>query len=1138
MSKDVESTMKWRLDITDLKSNIQKAKREIRLANSEFQNVTASMDDWRKSADGLTAKIKNLDSNYQNETEILKSLKEQYKLVASEQGENSKKAQDLTIKINNQSAKVQRIQKEIEKYTSDLKELESSESSNESATESLTKKIEEQEKELKTLKAEYQDTVLEKGKDSDVTKELANKISDLSADLDKNKQALKDASYGADDLSESLEDTKTSSEKAENGFTVLKGALAGLVLEGIKKAIDGMKELATESERASASFQASTGVSAESMERYNDVMQELYKNNFGDSLDDIAEAMSEVKRQTNELDPSTLKDLTKNAIALRDTFGYDVAESVRAVKMMMDQFGVSGEEAYNLIVQGAQNGLDKNGDLLDTINEYSVHYVQLGYDAEGFFNSLKNGTETGIFSIDKMADATKEFGIRVKDTANSTTEGFELIGLDADEMRAKFAKGGESAQRAMSQTLNALAGVDDQVKKNQAGVDLFGTMWEDLGETSIMSLRNIAGNADKSKRSMEQLNKVKYSDVGNQAKELGRLIKTDLLVPMAKELMPVVKDGITWTIKNSDTLIPIIKNVGKAIAFAFVVKTIKDFKTSIMDAGETIIKFSTKVPMASDALSKLGGFLTANPWVILAGAIAGVTIAIGGLIAQSMAANDEHKKTMDAIEEEIKARDDLREQQEEQLATNLGEIENLQSLNTELKNLVDANGHVKEGYENRVEFILNELNNALGTEMELNNGVISGYDGLSDSISSMLTKKRAEIILEAQLPAYKEAVTKSIEAQTKANQLAIEYNEAKMKSDALQAELEAKYGEDWFAQAYRKNDMLVYQWSTLEADTKNKETELNKQNELLKGYHEDIDSYEINSMRLQSDNADEIAKIQTDIVASKSDSYEAQKESLQAEIDFEKVSLDELKKKYKETNDETIKNQIESKELYLQYLNEQMQGITSTLEENKPSITKGYVEIAQGGLQALQSAHDDYKKAGKDNGNSYKDGAESVDTYSLGANYVTGIKNGTSAIDLYGVAFDLGQMMLSATKSALDEHSPSREGDWIGKFYIKGIANGVKNNISMVKSVIKDMGSTMIKDTKVVAQEANEALQGASLGLNKSNAIKQQLNTVGVPQQSTTSPVTYNQYNYSPKALSRMDIYRQTKSVLYKGGKN
>ena len=95
-----------------------------------------------------------------------------------------------------------------------------------------------------------------------------------------------------------------------------------------------------------------------------------------------------VAQQSKEVDPSKIKDLAKNAILLRDTFDFDVNESIRSANMLMEQFGISGDEAYTLIAQGAQKGLDKNGDLLDTVNEYAVHYKQLGYTSEEFFNSL------------------------------------------------------------------------------------------------------------------------------------------------------------------------------------------------------------------------------------------------------------------------------------------------------------------------------------------------------------------------------------------------------------------------------------------------------------------------------------------------------------------------------------------------------------------------------------------------------------------------------------------------------------------------------------------------------------------------------------------------------------------------------
>lgn len=1196
MSKETESTTKWKVDISDLKASMAQARREIKLSNAEFKNATAGMDDWGSSADGLGAKLRSLDKNIDAQRSILEALKQQYQMVCEEQGETSKAAQDLQIKIENQSAVVKNSEKQRDKYRQQLDDITNASKDSDSEVDKLTKTISEQEKELDDLKRQYQESALSKGQDSEATKELGQKISGLSTDLQTNKDKLKDAAYAGDELSDALDDAGDSAKHSEGGFTILKGAIASLAADAIRAAIDGFKELATESERASTSFSASTGISASKMKVYNDQMKELYKNNYGDSLDDIAESMGEVKRQTNELDPSKLKDFTRDAIALRDTFGWDIQESVRSAKMLMDQFGISSEEAYNLLAQGAQNGLDKNGDLLDSINEYAVHYEQMGYSAEEFFNSLQNGTLDGTFSVDKLGDAMKEFGIRTKDTAQATTEGFELLGLDADKMREAFAKGGESARDATAKTINALFSMDDQVKQNQAGVDLFGTMWEDLGKDGVQSLTMVNGSADKTKKTMQEINKVKYSDIGNQFKELGRSVKTDLLMPLAEQTLPILKDGVQWTIKNLPTIIPVVETVGAALAAAFTVKTIVGFKDDIIHTGEALFDLGDKVPLVGDAMSSLGASIAANPWIALATAITGVTLAIGGLLIKSALENDEHRKNMEAIQEEINARNDLREAQEEQLSANLGEIENTQSLYSELKNLVDGNGKLKGKYEDRVKFILNDLNQALGTEMELNDGVITGYKDLSGSIDNMLAKKRAEIILEAQLPAYKEAVTKSIEAQTKANELSAQISDNNMQKKQLETELLKTYGEEWYKNADAVKSSTAQQMAMLTDDTVKKQEELNKQNELLKGYHEDIDSYEVNSMRLQSGKPEQIAKIETDVIASKSQSYADQKEMLTAQLEFEKGSLKELKEKYKQTGDETLLEMIKSKEAKIENTQKELEGMKSTVDEKKPGIVGTFADMARQAVKALDKKEEskdkgkknadgfasgaeskestaynagatlvngmlsgiggknkDVQNKGEKSGEKFKDGAESVSMFGVGKNYVIGISNGTGVIDIFSVGWDIGNAIKRGTKSALDEHSPSKEGEKIMDFYMQGLGGGAYKNMHKVLDPIDDMGISMIRKTKEAAAAASDALSSAFSGISAANnelTIKQvQLMQVAAPKNTGSEAVeqmpqpVFNQYNYSPKALSRREIYRQTNSafnfynMMSRGGK-
>ena len=58
MPSNNESTMKWKVDIAQLKAGMQEAKRSISLANAEFKNATADLGKWSDSMTGVEAKIK------------------------------------------------------------------------------------------------------------------------------------------------------------------------------------------------------------------------------------------------------------------------------------------------------------------------------------------------------------------------------------------------------------------------------------------------------------------------------------------------------------------------------------------------------------------------------------------------------------------------------------------------------------------------------------------------------------------------------------------------------------------------------------------------------------------------------------------------------------------------------------------------------------------------------------------------------------------------------------------------------------------------------------------------------------------------------------------------------------------------
>lgn len=358
-----------------------------------------------------------------------------------------------------------------------------------------------------------------------------------------------DGEKGIESLQNFGAQAETSGGKAALLAGKLKTLAAGFAIGlAIKVATQGLKacvKITDELNQASNLLQVQTGATDEEMEGLNESLKNIYASNYGESFEDIAEAMAQVKGQTN-LAGQELENATINALALRDAFGYDVTESTRAADMLMTQFGMSADEAFNLITQGFQNGLDQNGNMLDVINEYSVHFKQLGFTAEEMFNMVSNGAETGVFDVDKLGDALKEFGIRAKDGSNTTIEAYKSLNLNADELQAKFAAGGDTAKGAFNEVMTALNECDDEVLKNSAGVALFGTMWEDLGSEAVAALADTNGEFDRTADNLDELKRIKYDDLESAFGGIKKQLEIGLMVPIGEKLLPLLNDFTNW----------------------------------------------------------------------------------------------------------------------------------------------------------------------------------------------------------------------------------------------------------------------------------------------------------------------------------------------------------------------------------------------------------------------------------------------------------------------------------------------------------------------------------------------------------------------------------------------------------------
>lgn len=499
--------------------------------------------------------------------------------ITIEIGAETKKFKNGLAELNKSSKKLQNELKAVDKAL----ELDPTNTDLIRQKQELLKKaIEETETKVKALKAAKDKADADMRNGTEINQEEYRQLQREIAFAESNLESLQEQSKSSNIVKYILGDAKEKfGDFAKKAAVVAAGAAAVATGLGVcAKKADELKQ-------SYNTLQTQTNATDAEMAGLEQSLKNIYANNYGESFEDIATSMAEVKNQTG-LAGEELEKATENALALRDTFEFEVAESTRAADMMMKQFGITSDEAYNLIAQGAQNGLNKNDNLLDSINEYSVHFQQLGFDADEMFNMFSNGAQTGVFDIDKLGDAVKEFGIRVKD--GTADDAFEELGLNAEQLKQAFTEGGESAKEAFKQVNQAIADCDDKVLQNQIGVTMYGTMWEDMGIEAVKALSDTNGEFDKTADNLEKIKEIKYDDLGSAFEGIGRQIEVGMIIPIGEKLLPYVNDFANWINEKMPQIQAVFDTAMTAIgdSIEFVKSIFEDFMTSNDDANTKV----------------------------------------------------------------------------------------------------------------------------------------------------------------------------------------------------------------------------------------------------------------------------------------------------------------------------------------------------------------------------------------------------------------------------------------------------------------------------------------------------------------------------------------------------------------------
>lgn len=581
------------------------------------------------NADGTTDFLKSLNS-------VNASLKENYqdfKNVQTQYDKNTSSSQKLLDKQNYLTSAYDLQKNKVTILREELKELENSENRNEVA---ITKK-------RTALKA------------------AENQLDKYGIQL---KEVSKQVELGTANLKEYSKSIKATGEKlteAGKKASILSAGIVGIDVAAAKSAM-GL-------ETAVNKILVSTGKSVDQTKALEQVLKNIHENGYGEGYSDISEKMSLVLQNLGDISNVDLQNITEQAYLLENVFGMDFSETLRGVKALMVNMGLTAEKAFDYLVVGAQSGLDKTGELADNIAEYSQIWSQAGFSAEEMFSILDNGLASGAYNLDKVNDFVKEFTISLSD--GRIEENLSSFSSDTRKLFREFQKGKATAKDVFYSVINDL----ENMESKQKALTLASNVWSALGEDNAMKVitslndlntiyTDVTGAATDATNQMYDGMEAKLSQIKNKFENsfagLGQRIIESLL-PHLEKMADGLQKAIDWfdSLDNGtkDTIVTIgllvasigplllimgklagsISNIINLFTNETVAMGLNAMKKGVAAAATKSLRLAQAGLNGVMALGKIAisgvstalSFLAANPIVLV---IAAVAALVAGLI--------------------------------------------------------------------------------------------------------------------------------------------------------------------------------------------------------------------------------------------------------------------------------------------------------------------------------------------------------------------------------------------------------------------------------------------------------------------------------------------------------------------------
>ena len=1131
-------TAKFKVDISDLKKNISDATRTIKEANATFKSQTAGMDKWADNADGLGAKLEQLDKVLGSQKTILAAYRAELERQKAAYEENGKRAEELKKKLQEMADKgVDKASEEYKKYKTSLQNVLKEQQNNEKAADDLKITILNQEAAVKNTERE-----------------------------------IRHYQGSLDNLDKSTEEVVEDTKEANEGFTVTKGILADLAATAIKKAVSGLKNLGKAAVDAYKEFDAgadnvikATGATGEAAKG----LQESYKNvskNVTGSFDAIGSALGEVNTRfgyTGEKLETTTEDFVKFA----DITGTDAVSAVQSVSRVMEKAGIKS---------------DKYGDLLDAL--------------------ASAAQQTGI-SVDDLADKLEKSGTTMQGLGFTTEETvalfalWEKTGVKTEDafggMRrafAKWTKEGKNGKKEFQKVLDTIKNAPSKTAGTQKAIEVFGQKagpelakavqegkleYKDFLKTLQNSKGTVKNTYEATQDGFDKVNLViqgAKSELGSYVSDLAEQYAPQI-ENFGKKAVNAIKAVIGWMTKNAK----VVGGFAATLASVFAVTKIAKFVSSI---SKTISTFSG-VAKAIGSVTKVTGLfnsaLLSSPIGLVTGAVVGLGAAFVALrkkqekeLETQYGLNEEQEKVIEKAAEMRQSYEETDAARQESMKAIDGEFGYLTQLKEEYNKLIGKNGKVKKGYEDRAEFILNQLAEALGVERSEIDKTIKKNGELGTSIDELITKQKGEAILAANKEAYTEATQKStealntlIEAQNVADEAEANYQKtlAETRKEREKIMTAAQHSAKGIQDYGHELSVLTKKEQIAKKAVEDAKKAVEDADTAYTGYMTNIKNYDELGAALISKDSKKIESAMMNVQNSFISAETGSEKSLKRQVENNKKAFENIKAAAEKgtagVTAATVKNAEEMVRRSKEELKKWEEAHGGTFRNVLTEAGKTQEQIAKTGAGVGHAFWSNIESPenvqGSANAGAALRGAAksemakgtqeaSAEGGNMGGGFITGLLS--KAKEAASAAWNFVTTMITSAKEANKSNSPSKAwrdevGKMSGEGYIVGLASTVKDAAKEAKDFVDSAFTAAAGETKKDSSRfgLNSLVSGVKGSVATLSAgVAQSPSQVNSGGSGGTynggSVISYNQTINSPKPLSRIEIYRQTKNLL------